>query len=155
MKTVGHPSFSGLIGVARADITPPVGIYSRNWGAATHDVAEGIHKPLTATVLTLQSGQDDAPLVLIGVDLGWWRRSSDEFTLRGAILKEFKLDDSRVIINLSHTHSGPVLSPAETDKPGGRLIAPYLERLRETLVATVRKALSSRQPATLAFTTGS
>ena len=36
-------------GVARRDVTPPVGIYSRSWGAATHDVAEGVHRPLTAT----------------------------------------------------------------------------------------------------------
>ena len=149
-----HPSFSGLIGVAREDITPPVGIYARNWGASAHDAAEGIHKPLTTTVLTLQSRQHDAPLVLVGLDLGWWRRNSDEFILRGALLKELKLDESRVIMNLSHTHSGPVLCPADAEKPGGHLIAPYLERVRGILVSAVRKALENRQPATLAFATG-
>jgi hypothetical protein len=49
--------FCGQIGIAREDITPPVGIYAKNWGAATHDVAEGIHRPLTATVLTLQADE--------------------------------------------------------------------------------------------------
>ena len=29
-------------GVATRDVTPPVGIYARSWGAATHDVAEGV-----------------------------------------------------------------------------------------------------------------
>ena len=33
-------------GVARRDVTPPVGIYARSWGAATHEVAEGVHRPL-------------------------------------------------------------------------------------------------------------
>ena len=31
-------------GIAVGDITPPVGIYHRMWGAATHERAEGIHR---------------------------------------------------------------------------------------------------------------
>ena len=30
-----HSSFAGRIGLAKVDITPPIGIYSRSWGAAT------------------------------------------------------------------------------------------------------------------------
>ncbi|MEJ0103843.1 MAG: hypothetical protein WDO19_15350 [Bacteroidota bacterium] len=48
-------SFKGIIGVAQTDITPPQGIYSRNWGAAQYDVAEGIHQPLRLTCITFQS----------------------------------------------------------------------------------------------------
>ena len=61
--------FVGRIGVAREDITPPVGIYARSWGAAVHDVAEGIHRPMTVTALTLQERNKrgkNPPLVLIG-----------------------------------------------------------------------------------------
>ncbi len=36
-------------GVATRDVTPPVGIYARSWGAATHEVAEGVHRPFEAT----------------------------------------------------------------------------------------------------------
>ena len=68
-----HASFHGRIGVARADITPPVGIYSRNWGAAKHDVAESIHLTLTLTVLTLTPLEGGSTLVLIDADLGWWK----------------------------------------------------------------------------------
>ena len=46
--------------VARCDITPPVGIYHRMWGAATHDRATGIHKPLLATLLWLEPESGDA-----------------------------------------------------------------------------------------------
>jgi hypothetical protein len=37
------PAFSGMIGIAREEITPPSGIYARNWGAARTDTAKGIH----------------------------------------------------------------------------------------------------------------
>jgi len=60
-----HSGFTGRIGVAREDITPPVGIYCRNWGAAKHDAAEGVHRPLTLTALTLQPDRQTKPLVLV------------------------------------------------------------------------------------------
>ena len=57
-------------GVARADITPPVGIYHRMWGAATHERSTGVHRPLTATVLLLRSVQNDeaSQRVIVAVD---------------------------------------------------------------------------------------
>src|SRR5438067_2183703 len=107
--TFAHPSFAGRIGVAREDITPPVGIYVRNWGAAKHDVAEGIHRPLTVTALTLQREPDDPPLVLIAADLGWWRTAEDERYIRDHVLTALSLDPARLMIALSHTHSGPCI----------------------------------------------
>jgi hypothetical protein len=74
------PQFQCLAGISRRDITPPVGIYHRMWGAALHDQATGVHRPLTATVLRLQSlpkpianGSADAnssanPKLLISLD---------------------------------------------------------------------------------------
>src|ERR1019366_830995 len=56
-----HSSFSGLIGVAQEDITPPIGIYSRNWGASKYDVAEGLHRPIMLTCLTFQSSKQEKP----------------------------------------------------------------------------------------------
>lgn len=66
-------AFSGIIGVAKVDITPPIKIYSRNWGAAEHDFAEGIHQPLMLTCITFQTFEKEKPLVLISADLGWWK----------------------------------------------------------------------------------
>src|SRR5437867_552907 len=73
-----HSSFSGFIGVAREDITPPVGIYARNWGAAKNEIAEGIHRPLTLTCVAFASTKNRKPLVLIAADLGWWKSKEDE-----------------------------------------------------------------------------
>ncbi len=77
-----HSSFAGSIGVAREDITPPAGIYARNWGASQHDLAEGVHRPLLLTVLTFQQQPDDSPLVLVGMDGGWWKTHEDEWRVR-------------------------------------------------------------------------
>ena len=72
VPTIPSPSsFRGLIGVAREDITAPVGIYARSWGAAKHDVAEGVHRPLTLTCVAFQSTVDESPLVLIAAVPDW------------------------------------------------------------------------------------
>ena len=149
-----HDGFSGLIGVAREDITPPVGIYARNWGAAKHDVAEGIHRPLTATVLTLQAEESDSPLVLVSYDLGWWKTIEDEWFLRGGLIEALSLDPARVMMNLSHTHSCPSVCRDDAHQPGGHLIASYLEKVKQTMIAATRRALEARTRATLAWSYG-
>src|ERR1041385_5838934 len=44
-----------------ADITPPAGMYHRMWGAAKHDRAAGVHRPLRATVAVFASLEDEHP----------------------------------------------------------------------------------------------
>src|SRR5436189_2333361 len=91
-----HPEFAGILGVARADITPPVGIYARNWGAAKHDAAEAIHRPLTLTCATFQTSDDSRLQALIAADLGWWKHLWDERFVREQILKACALDESQL-----------------------------------------------------------
>src|SRR5690606_2812556 len=100
---VRPPSAALLAGVARRDITPPIGIYARNWGAARHDVAEGIHRPLTATVLAMRSGADAPPLILASIDATWWQGRHEEWQTRGAVLVELGLPPEAVMISCSHT----------------------------------------------------
>jgi len=147
-------SFRGLIGVAREDITPPVGIYARSWGAAKHDVAEGIHRPLTLTCLTFQVDANEPPLVLIAADLGWWRSRQDEWAIRGPVLEALKLHESRLMFCLSHTHAGPGIQRDNADRPGGHLIAPYQEEVRDAAVRAARRAIEGPQPATLTWRYG-
>ena len=150
MKTNGlsvyrDATFQGRAGVARRDITPPVGIYNRNWGAATTDVAEGIHRPLTATALALANQAGGLPVLLCSLDLGWWRAQEDEWALRRAVLDALSLDPARVVIHLIHTHAGPSICREDVDKPGGHFIAPYLDALREAVVGAARDAVEMAQ----------
>ena len=67
LEVIPHEG-SALIGIARVDITPPVGIYGRMWGASNHDRSEGAHKPLFVTALSIQQSVHDKPALLIAVD---------------------------------------------------------------------------------------
>ncbi len=148
MRTHTSP-FSGRIGTARADITPPVGIFNRNWGAATGDVSTGIHRPLTATALALQESNGGSPLLLLSLDLGWWRTLEDEWAVRAAILNTLDIDESRVLLHLTHTHAGPGICIEDADKPGGTFIPAYLNHLRNTCAHIAREALASARPGRL------
>ena len=149
--TYAPPGFFGHIGIAREDITPPPGIYHRNWGAATHEVAEGIHAPLTLTVMTLQTNADAPPLILAAADLGWWRDPKDEKAFRQSILDLLGLDAAQFVLNFSHTHAGPALCRDDADKPGGHLIAPYLDQLRDSVAQAAQRALAKAEPCSLDF----
>jgi hypothetical protein len=148
---VRHSSFTGLIGVAQVDITPPVGIYSRNWGAAKQDVAEGIHQPLMLTCITFQSSPKEKPLVLIAADLGGWKNSGDEWILRSKLLKALVIEPPQLMFCFSHTHAGPSLSQDDSTKPGGEYIASYLRDLQESAFRAAQNALFSAAPAVLTW----
>lgn len=149
-----HASFQGVIGLARADITPPVGIYARNWGAARHEVASSIHRPLTLTALTLAQDEQSEPLVLIDADLGWWRSRELFQSFRNQVLEMLSLEHPSLILALSHTHAGPVLAEIESDLPGSDLLANYLEQLVATSIETVKAALEGARPSVLDWHVG-
>lgn len=140
MATVSSNSVTSLkFQMVEVDITPPKGIYSRNWGAAKFDVASGVHKPLFLSCLVTQS--DDGTLgVVIAADLGWWKNNDDERNLRMAIIKECGLSEEQLLFCLSHTHAGPSICSNDKDQNGGEYIIPYLEFLKNTAIESINKA---------------
>ncbi len=154
---VAPSAFAGLIGVGRRDTTPPSGIYARMWGAASHDVAEGVHRPLSTTVLALRSG--DGPLrLVVGIDLallGDFGAAPDADRILGPVREVVGVDDSRLVVNCSHTHSAPWAATSRSEMPGGHLIAPYLDQLGEAIRDAALDAVAALEPATLTWATGS
>ena len=149
-KPFRHDAFAGLIGVARVDITPPVGIYCRNWGAALHDRAEGIHRPLTLTALTLQINQQEKPLVFVDADASWWRNMTVERKFRQRLLQQLELDSAHLIFGLTHTHAAvPLTDEQDPSWEGGELLAPYLEKIYQATIEAVAQSLDTAQPSTL------
>lgn len=148
-----HPAFRGRFGVCRREISPPPGIYSRNWGAAESDVATGLHRPMTLTALTLCGEDGGGPLAIVALDLGWWRAGEEESVLDQAV-REAGIAEGRFMLALSHTHAGPNFCPAESHKPGGEHIAGYLRFLAAEVRDAVRQALASAVPGILETASG-
>ncbi len=144
-----------LAGVARTDITPPVGIYHRMWGAALHDQATGVHKPLLASVLWLaprDSAKGSGQILCL----------LDHCVIDGAEMKRFReamaqateVDFEQVAITLSHTHGSAWMSRARASYPGGDKIPPYLDELTRTLAKLAAEAKRNARPASLVVGVG-
>jgi hypothetical protein len=148
-----HPEFHGRIGVAREQITPPVGIYSRTWGSATHDVAEGVHRPFFATCIVLRDLAGATELVLIAMDaLLFWPLAADK--IRSTVQTRLGLRSNQIIFHPSHSHSAPFLAARHTDRPGGELIAPYLDTIPGICCELVIAARAASQEAILTWAYG-
>ncbi len=142
-------------GVAVRDVTPPVGIYARSWGAATHEVAEGFHRPLIVSAAVLAPLDGAAPeLALVALDLGWFPYIPDEQALRADVLRRTGLVDGTLLINLSHTHAGANVNSRLDGYLGAELIRPYLARLADQVTRAIEEARESLAPAWLTFGQG-
>ncbi len=153
LQNVGQPEFRGRIGLARREITPPAGMYSRAWGSATHDIAEGVHQPLLATCVVFRSDSGTAELILLAVDVMiFFKTEADK--LRGQRLDRLRLEPHQLIVHPSHTHSMPMLLRKDAAKPGGKLIGPYLDSLPGLFCDLIEQARADCSPATLGWKYG-
>lgn len=153
--TVRTPGFEGRVGFSRKDITPPVGIRNRNWGAAKSDVATGVHRPFDLSVLALAGADNSSLVLLVGVDGTHWRAVEDWTRLQSRVLEELGLDISQLLVNLSHTHSGPVLTARHADLPGGEFLENYLDDLSGAVAQAGREAIADLSDGTIEWSRGS
>lgn len=147
--------------IARRDITPPVGMYHRMWGAATHDRSTGIHRPLSATALVLRASTTPDAIragattqILVSLDhcLLW----TDEMdALRGAVCQAVGIELEGLHITFSHTHAAGLMDPKRADLPGGDLIAGYLALMTQRVIDAVREAMQSIRPLRIVYARGS
>ena len=139
-------------GISQLDVTPPVGIFHRFWGAANHDVATDVHRPIFVTASALAGPQPDSHTwilvtsdhcILRPQDMAWLRKHVEE-----------SLEETpgvRVSFSFGHSHSAGHICSHRGDQPGGELIAPYLDLLLENTIKTVRRALAEMEPARVTF----
>lgn len=147
---VETPTSHCRAGLAYVDITPPVGIYHRFWGAAKHDCATGVHRPLRATVLLFGAGDEESAIVAIDHCLF---RPDDMDALRQAIQQRTALPAERLTLTFSHTHSGGHINRQRSNLPGGELIEPYLDCLPALIGDAVHAARDSASDVTISYAT--
>ncbi len=149
---VDTPQTRCRVGFARADITPPVGIYHRMWGAALHDRATGVHRSLLATAMWVESLDGSGHQLVIGLDHCLLDRA--EFNrIREKVSKSASIPVDDVFVSMSHTHGSAWMSRSRAHLPGGDLIGPYLDKLAETCARLATEASSTIRPATIAHGT--
>ncbi len=145
-------------GVARKVITPAGPVWMSGYAARTH-ASDGVVHDLWAKALALQDASGGR-VVLVTMDLiGLPRELSGEVAAQ--VKKQHGLERSQLVLNSSHTHSGPVvwpnlktmydlLTPAERD-----CLEKYSRRLADDLVSLVGAALADLAPAKLSTGHGS
>src|SRR5437867_5183557 len=106
MPSVETPQSACRFGIARCDVTPPVDIYHRMWGAATHDRATGVHRPLTATALWLEplEGNRQQGQLVVALDHCVLVKAEIE-RMQQAASRAAGIAPEQIHISLSHTHA--------------------------------------------------
>lgn len=131
-------------GFARIAITPPLGTPMSGFGSRDFDPggARGIHDALYARALYLR--QDGRDALIMGFDLLFFSRDeADRF--KGAVGRVLDLAPRQILLNTSHTHSGP--------KVGNWFYTPsdpaYLEQLEKAVLQAAVRARDSLEAVTI------
>ncbi len=139
---------SGLFaGVARADITPPVGIPHLNWGSQTHVEAVGVDPAgMIVTALVLSDGKQKFAMVDIDTLLV---NGMQPIADRAA--QAIGVPANHVRLAATHTHAGPMFQrekgPLNVDPaPYEKMMADYRRLLEERIVNTVIEANKNLRP---------
>lgn len=152
MPELNFPFTHCQFGVAVRDVTPPLGIYARSWGAALHDVMDGVHRPFNATAALFKGMSDNAPeLALVAVDIGWFQDLNEERQVPAIIKQRTGLDAPQLLINMSHTHAGPNMLTSASDKPGLEFVKPYLAHLANQISDAILEARNKMQESWMTY----
>ncbi|MAR08483.1 MAG: hypothetical protein CL681_00740, partial [Blastopirellula sp.] len=155
MNRISSPQSICHFGIAREDITPPVGIYHRMWGAASHDQSEGVHRPLVATATYFRSTAEPShqDQLLIAIDHCLLGYEEVEMLLR-TITAKTSMDREHISLTFSHTHGAGLLNMDRESFPGGELIPAYLEQLATTLAEISAAAIADTTPVNITYGVG-
>ncbi|MEN6642436.1 MAG: hypothetical protein ABFE08_08330 [Armatimonadia bacterium] len=118
-----------LAGVAAVEITPPVGTMLAGFAARDHG-AERVHDALHSKALVLDDGA--TRVCLITNDLIGLPGELVEL-IRGEVERTTGIPGANVMVNCSHTHSGPVLREGELPGVVARQVAGVARMAAERL----------------------
>jgi hypothetical protein len=161
MNHVKTPQSRCRFALAWGDITPPPDIYHRMWGAAKHDRATGVHRPLRATSAVFAAAADAAAgaepcaalQIVLALDhcvLG----AAEHEQLVSQVAKATGQPREALLVVCSHTHAAGLMGLERASLPGGELIPGYLRRVAERASELVTEALARLAPADLVYGTG-
>lgn len=127
-------------GIARTNITPPIGSPMYGYSARTEG-AEGVLDSLTAKVLVLKS--DEAAVALVCLDVGKFQTPWLHDQIQD-------LDLDHIILLSSHTHAGPRFTD-DFPQPG----ATWQQTVEQRILVAIKRAMKNLFPAAIAAGEGS
>ncbi len=140
-------------GVARREISPQTPMQLCGYPNVER-VSEGIHDPLWASALYLETG--DAAVVLVALDILFLDTPTAR-RCRRTVADTLGMAEDGVLITCTHTHSGPVSldrhlsfgkdDPSQAPPPPG-----YVDFIQEQILAAARDAKAAAVPAEAAWT---
>jgi len=136
-------------GFHRIDITPAVGMPLAGF-AARQGVSTGVHDPLFAHALVIESRGRTAAFVsvdVLGLAADFVQR------VRRQIRGRTGLSEEAVMVSATHTHSAPV-TVSTFFNPGETLDQAYMDRLGAAIEDAVARAWESRVPARVGVGSG-
>lgn len=150
------PQTAWRAGVAKVVITPTEPIWMAGFGSRTKP-SEGVRQDIYARALALQD-ESGKPSVVVTLDLaGIEREMADAIT--DQCQGRFGITRDRLILNISHTHSGPVAGLAlmplyDLNAQQLDVVRRYTKTLIEKTVGCVGASIQNLSPATLGFGQG-
>lgn len=150
-----HVPANWKVGSATMKVTPQKLLWMAGY-AARKKPAEGKVQDLFAKALALEDEQGGR-LVFVTLDLiGVPQLLRREVAARAE--KQFQLPPANLVMNASHTHSGPSLrttplTDADRENPKARDSWEYTQKLQDDIVALIGKALAEMQSARLTWNT--
>jgi len=138
-------------GVARCDITPREPIWLAGYGNRDH-VAEGTLHPIQAKALAIEDASGHRAVLVTSDLLGFPKAMSDR--IRDRLKESAGLPRADIILNSSHTHTGPVLESSlysiyPLNETEIAKIERYSRELENQVVKLVTDALAALVPARL------
>lgn len=138
-------------GVARAIITPPLPFWLSGYASRTNPASGKLHD-LWAKALALEDRRGGRVVIVTTDLIGLPRQVSDEVAAQAA--KKHGLARSQLVLNSSHTHSGPAVGSNlsvmfDFNDEEKRRRDEYANNLTSTLIRVVGDALSDMAPARL------
>lgn len=132
------------VGIAQADISPPVGTPSAGFSARGPLTA--LHDPLYATALVLSDGRRSA--ALLACDLLYLSAATVN-EIRSLVAERTEIAADHVTIACTHTHYGPATTPdaSSGDESADPRANAYRANLVYSLAGAVEEAASKMQPA--------
>ncbi len=139
-------------GVAKVDITPPLGLTMSGYGART-DVADGIEDPLYAHAVVFED-DGEACGIVVGDLIGVEREHAE--MVRRRVTELCDLPGERVMVCATHTHWGPGLSASSylTKKLREAVSEEYTQTCINQMAGAVAEAWRLREPAVALAGTG-